>query len=103
MRKSHTASTQTATHMAMVKLNHMANMATRNAIARAPCISKARSMVMFHRTSESWACASESAQSRRYEAVLEMQPRQNSIVSGAVNRSVSDAQRGKRSTGETHG
>lgn len=39
----------------MVSVNHMANMATRNAMAKTPCISNARSMVMFHSTSESCA------------------------------------------------
>ncbi|KAH3670026.1 hypothetical protein OGATHE_002839 [Ogataea polymorpha] len=37
-------------------------------------------MVMSHKTAESWLCASDSAQSRRYEAVCETQFRQNSIV-----------------------
>lgn len=38
------------------------------------------SIVIDHNTSESCACANERAQSRRYEAVWEIHPRQNSIV-----------------------
>lgn len=67
--------------MAIVKVNHMANMKKRKTTARTPSNANARSIVMFHRTSDSWACASERAHRRRYDAVLEMQPRQNSIVS----------------------
>lgn len=40
-------------------------------------------LVMDHRTSESWAWASERAQRRRYDAVFEIHPRQYSIVSAA--------------------
>lgn len=38
------------------------------------------SIVIPHSTSDSWACASDNAQSRRYEAVCEIHPRQNSMV-----------------------
>lgn len=64
----------------------MAKRKTSMTTARTPSKPNAFSIVMFHRTSESWACASESAQSRRYEAVLEMQPRQNSIVSVRIEQ-----------------
>ena len=37
-------------------------------------------IVMLQRTSDSCACANERAQSRRYEAVCEIHPRQNSMV-----------------------
>lgn len=69
------------THIAIVRVNHMANMKNVKGTARVPSMPNARSSVMFHRTSDSWACASERAHRRRYDAVLEMQPRQNSIVS----------------------
>jgi hypothetical protein len=38
------------------------------------------SSVIDHRTSDNCACARERAQRRRYEAVCEMHPRQNSMV-----------------------
>lgn len=38
------------------------------------------SRVIDHNTSDSCACANERAQSRRYEAVWEIHPRQNSMV-----------------------
>ena len=37
-------------------------------------------MTMFHRTSDSWAWANDRAQSRRYDAVCETDPRTYSIV-----------------------
>ena len=45
-----------------------------------PVISRTFSSVMSHSTSDSCACASDSAQRRRYEAVCDTHPRQNSIV-----------------------
>ena len=43
--------------------------------------SKFSTMIFSQNTSVSCACASESAQSRRYDAVFEMAPSTNSIVS----------------------
>jgi hypothetical protein len=64
--------------MASVRMNQVANMKTRKRVEKTPASAalagKAPSRVMLYRTSESWAWARERAQSRRYEAVLEMQP-----------------------------
>lgn len=37
-------------------------------------------MVMSHRTSDNYACANDSAHKRKYDAVLLIAPRQNSMV-----------------------
>lgn len=67
--------------MATDSVNQNAVMTTRKTIPAGPSMSNARSSVMLNNTSDSCACASERAQRRRYEAVLEIHPRQNSIVS----------------------
>ena len=45
-----------------------------------PSIPSTFASVMFHSTSDNCAWASESAHNRRYDAVCDTHPRQNSIV-----------------------
>jgi len=67
--------------MTTVNWNHMKNMKqSENAAPIPPEPLNPLERVISQRTSESCACASESAQRRRYDAVFEMHPRQNSIV-----------------------
>lgn len=66
--------------MHTVQVNHIRKTNTNMALPTRPSNPNARSRVMSQSTSDSCACASESAQRRKYEAVCEMQPRQNSIV-----------------------
>jgi hypothetical protein len=61
-------------------MNHIPNMMTVKTTPKIPVDPKALSRVMLYNTSESWAWARERAQSRRYEAVFEIHPRQNSMV-----------------------
>ena len=66
--------------MKTVRMNH--NVPT-TAIAiqpMTPSMPSAPAIVMSHKTTDNWACASDNAHRRRYEAVCEMHPRQNSIV-----------------------
>ncbi len=50
-------------------------------VAEKECASRAGKMVFSRKTAASCPCARESAQRRRYEAVLEIVPRTNSMVS----------------------
>lgn len=66
--------------MNTVNVNHIAPTATKATMPMIPDMPSTFSRVMSHRTSESCACASDNAHKRRYEAVCEMHPRQNSMV-----------------------
>ena len=60
--------------------NHIKKTRINFTLPNRPSSPSTRASVMSQSTSDSCACASDSAQRRRYEAVCEMQPRQNSIV-----------------------
>ncbi len=66
--------------MPTVALNHITKTNKSISVSTTPSAPSQGSSVISQSTSESCACASESAQRRRYDAVCEMQPRQNSIV-----------------------
>jgi hypothetical protein len=67
--------------MKIVSWNHIKNMKQSANTAPIPPESlNPLESVMSQSTSESCVCASESAQRRRYDAVFEIHPRQNSIV-----------------------
>lgn len=66
---------------ANVAQNHMAYVATIITMPSPPSVSAPYSIIIFcQKTFASCACASDKAQSRRYEAVLDTAPSTNSMV-----------------------
>ena len=63
-----------------VSANHITNTTAKPILPTIPSHPKANSTVIDHKTSESWAWARDKAHNRRYEAVCEIHPRQNSMV-----------------------
>lgn len=66
--------------MKIVAENQKLPMMSNAMIPVIPPIPNTLAMVISHSTSDNCACANDKAHKRRYEAVCEMQPKQNSMV-----------------------